>query len=66
MSDYAKWVAEYEEAARRCASVAYDYREKVKAANTLTDKHELREKAEYYENLCKEKLHEAKILRERM
>lgn len=62
---YQNWIAEIEQEARRLASVAFDYREKAKAANSVNLRREYLEKANYYDSLCKEKLTEARILRKR-
>lgn len=63
--DYPNWISEIEQEARRLASVAFDYREKAKAANRVNLRREYLEKANYYDSLCKEKLTEARILRKR-
>lgn len=63
---YRLWIAEYESEARKLSAVAYDYREKVKALKTYNEKREARELAGFYERLSKEKLTEARILRDRL
>lgn len=63
--NYDSIIAEYERTARALASTAADYREKQKEAVSPCKRAEYRDKAMYYERLVKEKLREARILRER-
>lgn len=63
--NFHEWANEYEATARQMSSLAYDYREKAKEARTSSRRGELTEKAHMYEMLCREKLREARIIRER-
>ena len=63
--NFHEWANEYEETARRMSSLAYDYREKAKEARTSSQRGELTERAHMYEMLCREKLKEARSIRER-
>ena len=66
MISYEACIAQYEAEARKLADLAADYREKEKEATRLSDKLELRERANMYEELSIEKRVEARNLRERL
>ena len=66
MIKYEETIAQYEAEAIRVAGVAVDLRYKAKEAATYSERFDLRERALYYENLSKEKLNEARILKARL